>query len=84
MERVLEVVSYSFDGPDEVLGTIKLDANGDMVFDDPRHMDLISRFFYSGKPTTAGPDKTDREVFDLLYDGGGWSNGRVGVGPQRT
>lgn len=79
MSRILEVRSESFDGP-TTLGTITLDANEDMVFDDPRHADLISRFYYTNP--TQPPDRTDRQVFDELYTGGGFSNGRLTVAPK--
>ena len=81
MARVLQVVSQGgdFDAPPTVMGTIVLDANGDMVFDDPTHMEFLDRFFRS---SPSGPvDKTDRQVFDLLYDAGGYHNGYVGVVP---
>ena len=81
MARVLQVVSQrDFDSPATVMGTIVLDANGDMVFDDPTHMALLDRFFRSSPD---GPvDKTDRQVFDALFDGGGYHNGKVGVVPS--
>lgn len=84
MARTLQVVSQAtFDGDPTVLGNIVLDANGDMVYDDPGHAAFLDRFYRSG-PGGNTIDKTDRQVFDELYDGGGYHNGRFGVVPAKA
>lgn len=72
--RTLRIVSVSPDGPDTELGTVTLSGDT-MVINPPEHGELFVRFLRN---------RSEPEVFNALFDGGGWSNGYISIVPAEA